>query len=72
MLHNPDYYDTVEKAEEAAENYGWSEDNPKRFGKNVTGIEIRGEYDGVSYWKCECCETYFDRWTMEIVDKEKL
>lgn len=58
---------TKEKAAETAEMYGCTKENPKHFGKNVTGVEIQGGYDGVSYWQCSKCETYFDRWTMEEV-----
>jgi hypothetical protein len=29
----------------------------------LVGIEIRGGYDGVSYWECPDCHTRWDRWT---------
>ena len=60
-----------EKARKSAELYGCTLDKPKHFGKNVVGVEVIGEYDGVSQWKCLCCETHFDRWNMkEIPVKE--
>lgn len=60
-------YKDEEKALEAAKCYGCTPETPKHFGKNIIGIEIQGQYDGISYWKCQCCKTTFDRWTMEIV-----
>lgn len=39
----------------------------KGWGINLLGLEIRGKYDGVSYWKCTACNTTFDRWTGEEV-----
>lgn len=62
-------YCNEEKARESASNYGCTPENPKHFSKNVIGIEIQGEYDGVSMWKCLCCKTHFDRWSMKEVDK---
>ena len=41
-------------------------DSDKRLSKLI-GIEVQGKYDGISYWKCPDCETYWDRWTNEIV-----
>lgn len=58
-------YGDESKARETALNYGCRPDRPKHFSKNVVGIEIQGMYDGISYWKCACCETTFDRWTMK-------
>lgn len=56
---------TPAEATKSAEMYGCTPENPKHFGINVVGIEIPGKYDGVSFWKCQECETVFDRWTME-------
>ena len=53
--------DEVE-ARRQAEMYGCTPDNPKHFGVNVTGIQIQGKYDGISYWKCEECKVTFNRW----------
>ena len=59
---------STRKAVQTAAMYGCTPENPKHFGKNVVGIEIRGGYDGVSYWKCQVCETMFDRFTMKVAD----
>jgi len=59
------------KARESSEMYGCTEESPKYFGKNVTGIEVQGKYDGVSFWKCIPCATVFDRWTMEEATIDK-
>jgi hypothetical protein len=48
--------------------YGCTPKSPKHFGKNVIGIEIRGKYDGISYWECQVCKAMFNRWTMEVAD----
>jgi hypothetical protein len=48
--------------------YGCTPSTPQHFSVNVVGIEIQGQYDGVSYWKCTPCGTVFDRWTMKPVD----
>lgn len=56
------------KAKYAAMAYGCKKDNPKHFGKNVVGIVIPGGYDGVSLWKCQVCNSVFDRFTNEEVE----
>lgn len=61
---------TTRKAKQIAAMYGCTSETPRHFGKNVIGIEIQGQYDGVSYWKCEGCKTVFDRWTLKPVDKK--
>ncbi len=33
----------------------------------LIGIEIQGEYDGVSYWECPDCHMRWDRWTGEKI-----
>lgn len=58
-------YSDETKARETAGHYGCTVETPKHFSKNVVGIEIQGMYDGVSYWKCQSCETVFNRWTMQ-------
>lgn len=65
---------TDAEIEEKASSYGWSKENPQHFSKLI-GIEVMGKYDGISYWKCPHCSTYWDRWTDEIVtdfDDKKL
>ena len=56
------------KAVQTAAMYGCTPKSPKHFGKDVTGIEIRGKYDGISYWECQVCKVIFDRFTMEVAD----
>ena len=55
MLCDPEYYNTVEKAREVASDYGWTVENNKSFGTNVTGIEDPSIYDGIIGWECEQC-----------------
>ena len=59
---------TLSKAVQTGAMYGCTPNTPQHFGVNVVGIEIQGQYDGVSYWKCTSCGTVFDRWTMKPVD----
>ena len=40
---------------------------PYRFSKLI-GIEIQGEYDGISYWQCPFCKTTWDRFTGKEVE----
>lgn len=56
-----------EEASKSAEMYGCTKEYPKSFGKDVIGIEVRGSYDGISYWECQKCKKLFDRWTMKEV-----
>ena len=57
-----------ERASESAEMYGCTNDKPLHFWKNVVGIEST-KYDGITRWKCQKCNTVFDRFTMkEIID----
>jgi len=65
---NPSYYPTMERAREGAASFGWTPENHRRFGINVIGIEIPEKYDGVSYWRCQACNVWVDRFTGEIVD----
>ncbi len=43
---------------------------PYKYGRLI-GVEIEGEYDGVSYWQCPDCGTYWDRFTNEISTRFK-
>lgn len=61
---------TPRKALQTGALYGCTPETPKHFGKNVVGIEVRGQYDGISYWKCTVCEVVHDRWTMKPVDEK--
>ena len=67
-LRKSQHYKNLTDAEvkKAASSYGWTEENPKSFSRLI-GIEVMGKYDGISYWKCPDCNTYWDRWTNEIV-----
>lgn len=56
-----------DKAAHIALMYGCTKEIPVHFGVNVVGIET-DKYDGISFWQCKKCDTYFDRWTMEEVD----
>lgn len=31
-------------------------------GNHMTGIELRGIYDGVAYWHCPSCQRNVHRW----------
>jgi len=66
MAGNPEYYPTRQKAEADAEHYGWTPENHRRFNENVIGIET-ARYDGISYWLCLKCGTFFDRFTGEAL-----
>jgi len=35
---------------------------PYKYSRLI-GIELRGKYDGVSYWQCPECKTKWNRWT---------
>jgi len=54
---------TDEELVETADNYGWSKTNPIHFRKNIIGIEIQGEYDGILYWECSSCKSRWHRFT---------
>lgn len=40
--------------------------NPYKW-SHLVGIEVRGKYDGISYWQCPFCKTTWDRWTEKKV-----
>jgi hypothetical protein len=64
-------YPTREEAEEAAEMYGWTEENQKAFGKDVVGIQYSHRhpqhYDGVSEWQCGKCNARIGRWSGKVL-----
>lgn len=62
------YKDKTDDELKAMQKESYSE--PYRFSK-LLGVEIRGLYDGVSFWQCPFCNTTWDRWTLEIVDNLK-
>ena len=33
----------------------------------IVGIEIPEVYDGVSFWLCRYCGSYWSRWTGELI-----
>jgi hypothetical protein len=43
---------------------------PRRFSR-VIGVSDPRVYDGVSWWKCPDCNTYWDRFTEEEVEENK-
>lgn len=57
-----------EEMKKIAGYFGWTEENKVRSTKLI-GIEIREEYDGVSYYQCPFCKQVWDRWTRMPVDK---
>ena len=62
-LPNYDKY-SDEKLEEM-EKSSYSE--PYHF-SHLVGIEVRGKYDGVSYYQCPFCKATWDRFTGEKVE----
>jgi hypothetical protein len=64
LLMNPhNNISTCHEAMEAASHYGWTQENDKRFGVHYMGIEIQGQYDGILYWRCNCCGHKAARWS---------
>jgi len=67
---------TLEEIKDTAGNYGWSEIEPRRFGKLI-GIDMSmdlnadkdEQYDGVSYWQCPNCQIAWHRFTGKRTDK---
>lgn len=53
---------TRDEVLEIAAEYGYTAENPQYF-SNLIGIEIQGEYDGVSRWRCPECNSEWCRWT---------
>lgn len=44
-----------------ARSYGWTKENPKSFKHTIVGVEVQGVYDGVLFWHCSKCNTYWKR-----------
>lgn len=44
---------------------------PPYHWSNIMGIEIQGQYDGVSYYMCVKCKTYWDRFTGQQMTEEE-
>lgn len=44
--------------------------NGQRYSRLI-GVEIQGEYDGVSIWKCPDCRSQWDRWSGKLMRREK-
>jgi hypothetical protein len=63
-------YGDEEACEVAAESYGWTPENHRKFSINMMGLETKG-YDGVSYWLCLKCHTFIDRFTGQEYSKEE-
>lgn len=67
---NYEYYKdyTDEQLLEVVGHYGYTEDEPKRFGL-IIGIELSYDhperYDGTSYWACPECGVAWSRFTGE-------
>ena len=72
MAHSPGYYDTREKAEKAAEHYGWTPENKQRFLINVIGIKYQGKYDGVLEWRCTACRARVGRFSGRILGDNEI
>lgn len=56
---DPRWQKTDEEIEEEVKMYYRP---PYRWGREI-GVEIIGDYDGISYWKCPDCKTLFNRFT---------
>ena len=69
--HFLEKYQDETKARKAATSYGCTPDNPRHLGKDVIGIQIQGQYDGVCQWRCNKCNTSFDRWTLKPIKENK-
>lgn len=68
LKHNPDYYKDIAGAQKGARSYGWTPENKLQF-KRYIGVEIQGEYDGISYYQCPDCGEYWNRFTREHAPK---
>lgn len=42
--------------------YGKWDGKEERFFSNCIGVEIRGVYDGVLFWRCPVCGVDWHRW----------
>lgn len=65
---------TDEDLIKSAGHYGWTKDNPRRFGE-IIGMELSYDdpehYDGVSYWLCPGCNIAWNRWDGERTERFK-
>lgn len=62
-----------DNAKEGGYRFGWTDEqveesmkncySPPYVWKREIGIEILGQYDGISRYRCPDCNTQFDRWT---------
>ena len=62
-----------DNAKEGGYRFGWTDEqveesmkecySPPYVWKREIGIEILGQYDGISRYLCPDCNTQFDRWT---------
>lgn len=43
---------------------------PKCSCEDKIGIEIRGVYDGILFWRCQHCRTDYHRWTDPHMQKK--
>lgn len=63
---------SLDEIKKVAQNYGWSDDSPTRFGK-VIGIQLSYDdpnyYDGISYWQCPNCEVAWNRFSYERTER---
>jgi hypothetical protein len=56
-----DYTDIEANALDTANSYGWTKEKPRSFKHTVIGVEVQGAYDGVLFWHCTKCNTYWKR-----------
>lgn len=64
-----------DNAKEGGYRFGWTDEqveesmkecySPPYVWKREIGIEILGQYDGISYYQCPDCKTTFNRFTGE-------
>lgn len=63
---------SLQEIKETAWGYGWTEEEPRRFG-HVIGVELPlddpDHYDGVSFWQCPECEIAWNRFTGERTER---
>ncbi len=59
-----------EEIQNIARNYGWTPEN-RIHSSRLIGIEIRGLYDGVAFYRCPntLCNSTWSRFTGELVDR---
>jgi predicted RNA-binding Zn-ribbon protein involved in translation (DUF1610 family) len=57
----------IPEAEHRKDRYGVIA--PVQYYSRLIGIEIRGGYDGISFWRCPDCGAQWDRFTEKLVDR---